>query len=361
MIPGSPLSRTLVFRADASVSMGTGHVMRCLALAQAWQDAGGRAVFAMAEAPAAVRARVLTEGVEVAPIEATAAGDDDARGVKDLARHYGAGWVVLDGYHFGTRYQREVNSGGPKVLLLDDDGFAESDLAEPSPVDLILNQNANATESMYARRGPYGRLLLGTQYALLRREFAEWKNWERKTTQTARHLLITMGGSDPDNLTSLVIKGLSLVKTEGVRSTIVAGGSNPHFGILQSLASSRGGTIQLHERVSNMPELMAQADIAIIAAGGTLWELLYMSCPVLSFARNPVQGRILDELRRSGVVHTLGDPKHVETATLALAIDQLAMSPERRASMSKLGRLQVDGEGARRVCEILAAPERSTK
>jgi len=350
---------SLLFRCDASVAMGTGHVMRCLALAQAWQDAGGRAVFAMADAPAGVRARVLNEGVEVAPVEIPAASYDDARRVKDLARHFRADWVVLDGYHFDAGYQHELKSRGPKVLLMDDEGFVEAGFVEPSPVDLILNQNCNATESMYAQREPYSRLLLGTQYALLRREFAEWQPWKRETSPTARHLLITMGGSDPDDLTGLVMKALSLVKAEGLRSTVVVGASNPNFDGRQRLALA-GERIRLQEPVSNMPQLMAEADMAIIAAGGTLWELLYMSCPVLSFARNAVQGRILDELCRSGVVQTLGDPIQVELATLALAIDQLAMSPQRRASMSKLGRRQVDGEGARRVCEILAAPGRSS-
>lgn len=188
---------SVLFRCDASVSMGTGHVMRCLALAQAWQDAGGRAVFAMAEAPAAVRDRVLTEGIEVAPIEAPSAGDDDARRVKDLARRYRADWVVLDGYHFGAGYQRELKSGGPKVLLVNDEGFAELGLVEPSPVDLILNQNPNATESMYVQREPYTRLLLGTQYVLLRREFMEWQGWKRDIAATAGQLLITMGAATP--------------------------------------------------------------------------------------------------------------------------------------------------------------------
>jgi UDP-2,4-diacetamido-2,4,6-trideoxy-beta-L-altropyranose hydrolase len=325
--------------------------MRCLALAQAWQDAGGRAVFAMAEAPGAVRARVLNEGAEVVLIEAPAASNGDARRVKDLARNYQADWVVLDGNHFGAAYQRELKSAGPKVLLLADEG-----LVERSPVDLILNQNSNATESMYVHREPSTRLLLGTRYVLLRREFAEWRRWERDISVTAHQLLITMGGSDPDNLTGLVIKALSMTKTEGLRSTIVAGGSNPHFDVLRGLVSA-DGRIQIQEQSSNMPGLMAQADIAIIAAGGTLWESLYMFCPVLSFARNSAQASILDDLQRSGIVQSLGDPKYVEPVMLALAIDELAAAGETRAKMSTLGREQVDGEGARRVCEILAASE----
>jgi UDP-2,4-diacetamido-2,4,6-trideoxy-beta-L-altropyranose hydrolase len=100
--------------------------------------------------------------------------------------------------------------------------------------------------------------------------------------------------------------------------------------------------------------LMAQADLAIIAGGGTLWELLYMSCPVLSFARNEVQAGILADLQAGGILQFLGDPRSVASASLAAAIDELASSSERREKMAMLGRLEVDGEGARRVCEIMA-------
>jgi len=341
---------SVVFRCDANVAAGTGHVMRCLALAQAWQAAGGRTVFAMSDATSAMRTRLLSEGVEVVPIEAPAASADDARQVKDLARQHRADWVALDGYHFNVGYQRELKSAGPKVLVLDDDGTEQH-----GPVDLILNQNSNAREDLYAQREPHTRLLLGTRYALLRREFVAWREWKRDTAPTACKLLVTMGGSDPDNLTSLAIHALSMLKTEGLRSTVVAGGSNPHRDSLQRLVSGAGRSITLQESVSNMPELMAEADVAIIAAGGTLWELLYMSCPILSFARNLVQARILDSLQREGVVQYLGDPQHFEPAKLAQAIDELATSFDRRARMSKLGRQQVDGQGARRVCEVLAA------
>jgi spore coat polysaccharide biosynthesis predicted glycosyltransferase SpsG len=100
---------------------------------------------------------------------------------------------------------------------------------------------------------------------------------------------------------------------------------------------------------------MAQSDVAIIAAGGTLWELLYMSCPVLSFARNSVQGSILESLHKKGIVQNLGTPHQYQAARLARVIEEFANLPDQRARMSELGRQQVDGEGARRVCDVLAA------
>jgi UDP-2,4-diacetamido-2,4,6-trideoxy-beta-L-altropyranose hydrolase len=338
----------LFFRTDASVAAGTGHVMRCLALAQAWQDAGGRAVFAMAESTAAVRSRLAAESVEVVPIGAEAGGRKDAQAVTELARYYRADWVVIDGYPFDATYVLELKSAGLKVLLIDDGGFER-----PCGADLILNQNFDATRNMYPQREDRTRLLLGMRYVLLRNEFLAWHDFRREPSPTTSRVLVTMGGSDPDNMTGLVIQALSMVTTEGLEATVVVGGSNPHFDSLGREASRSRTAIQLRHSCSNMPELMARADLAIIAAGGTLWELMYMSCPVLSFGRTPVQRRILGALHERGIVQHLGDPRHVGVSALALAIDELAASPARRAKMAELGRQQVDGEGARRVCELL--------
>jgi UDP-2,4-diacetamido-2,4,6-trideoxy-beta-L-altropyranose hydrolase len=337
----------LLIRADADVAMGTGHVMRCLALAQAWQDAGGRVVFAFAEATDSVRARISSEGMDAVAIEAKAASVDDAQRTRELAQRNGADWVALDGYHFDADYRDELRSVGQKLLLLDDEGIAARCSA-----DIILNQNSDAVEEMYPCREQHTRLLLGTHYALLRREFLPWRTWKKEISRSASQLLVTMGGSDPDNLTNTVIQALSGITTGGLRATVIAGGSNPHFDSLRGSVSN-SSAIRLEASASNMPELMAQTDLAIIAGGGTLWELLYMSCPVMSFSRNAVQSRILKDLHEREVVHHLGDPREVTLATLARTISELAASFDQRAAMAEAGRRVVDGEGARRVCEIM--------
>ena len=124
MIPGSLFFRPLLFRADASVSIGTGHVMRCLALAQAWQDAGGRAVFAMAESTAAVLEMLRTIGFEVLAVSARAGTDEDSRQTASLALEQGAEWVAVDGYQFGADFQRTLRAAGLRILFLDDNGHA---------------------------------------------------------------------------------------------------------------------------------------------------------------------------------------------------------------------------------------------
>jgi UDP-2,4-diacetamido-2,4,6-trideoxy-beta-L-altropyranose hydrolase len=340
--------RTLLLRCDASVATGTGHAMRCLALAQAWQNAAGRAVFAMAQSTAAVEERLLSEKMEVVPVESQPGSRDDARGVAELASQLAAGWVVVDGYHFDADYQRELKAAGLQVLVIDDDGRSDHYAA-----DLVLNQNAHADESLYSNREPYTRLLLGSRYVLLRREFERWREWKREIPVTGRKFLVTMGGSDPDDLTSRAIEALMQAGVEGLEAIVVVGGSNPHLESLQRLAAQCGESVRLLSDPSNLPDLMAWADLALIAGGGTLWELLFMGCSVLSYARNPVQAQIISQLSGEGIVRGLGYPPECSQTQTAAALVELANSQERRARFSQLGRERIDGHGAERVLELL--------
>ena len=227
--------RRLLVRCEASVAIGTGHVMRCLALAQAWQDAGGRAAFAMAMATPAVEERLRRESIEVVRLNAEPGSADDAKETIALAREKQASWVVVDGYGFGADYQAALKGAGMKVLFIDDNGHAEH-----YPADLVLNQNAHANEALYRNRESSTRMLLGPRYALLRREFAARRGWKREIPAIARNVLVTMGGSDPDNFTREAVGGVRAVKDESLRIRVLAGGSNPHFASLEELSMEKG-------------------------------------------------------------------------------------------------------------------------
>jgi spore coat polysaccharide biosynthesis predicted glycosyltransferase SpsG len=149
-------SHSLLVRTDASVAIGTGHVMRCLALAQAWQQAGGNVVFAMAEATPSLEARLRISRIKVMRLSATAGSAEDAARTSAAARGEKADWVVVDGYQFDSAYQAALRAEGLKVLFIDDNGEAA-----PYSADLILNQNAHATEALYCNREKHVHLLLG--------------------------------------------------------------------------------------------------------------------------------------------------------------------------------------------------------
>jgi len=339
------VSGTLIVRADASVSMGAGHVMRCLALAQAWQDDGGDVVFVMAQTLPALVERLETERFGVVCLNNGTFGQD-ATQFLDVARAKRASWIVLDGYHFHPEYQQAIKGANLNLLLLDDGGQAKRYFA-----DLVLDQNFRVAPVTYESREPSTRLLVGTSYAMLRREFFSLRNQKRDSPRVARKILITMGGSDADNLTLGVMR--LLVQIKELEVVAVVGDGNPHLQVLKRCASESAAEVRIVKNVMNMAELMAWADLAIIAAGGTLWELLCVGCPVLSFARNSLQAGILSSLDRSQVVHFLGYAKAFNRSVLATTIGDVVSDPLRRARMSERGRNMIDGRGAERVCKIL--------
>jgi UDP-2,4-diacetamido-2,4,6-trideoxy-beta-L-altropyranose hydrolase len=339
----------LLVRADASVTAGTGHVMRCLALAQAWQDIGGRVVFAMAESTPAVRERLRSERVEVVEIRGIAGSPEDSAQTAQQAANNGASWVVVDGYQFKAEYQLALKRAGFRILFVDDNGHADHYFA-----DLVLNQNAYATEDLYRSRESGTQLLLGLNYALLRREFRHW-NHEGGTKQPrGGRILVTLGGSDAANLTLKVIQALEQVRPASVEGMIVAGGSSPHTRSLETAAAEAKVNLRLASNVKNMPKLMAWADIAVSAAGTTVLELAFMGVPsiLLTVADNQVSNaRVWEKL---GMAENLGNAANLPTARLAAAVTALISDSERQMRMAHSARTLVDGLGADRVASRLA-------
>jgi len=335
--------QTLFIRADADSQMGTGHVMRCLAIAQAWLDQGGSTVFLMRQPGQGIRARVELEHARILEISADVGSADDAEETSRLVRENHGDWLVVDGYQFGAEYQDRLNASGLKLLFLDDCGHANRYSA-----DLVLNQNLHANESLYRNRTPETELLLGARYALLRREFLSWRNWKREIPSRASKVLVTLGGSDPDNATERVIEGVKLARQD-MEVTILVGVSNPHHAHLKKATAGLAG-ISLVENARNMAELMAASDIAIAGAGSTCWELCFLGLPSLLIDLAENQRPVSQELDRLGVAVDLGNSADVSPRKIADELVSLIGSPERRATMCERGRALIDGNGAARVC-----------
>ncbi len=338
----------LVFRADGNARIGTGHVMRSLALAQAWQDQGGRAVFLMDLKAPALGSRLQSEGMEVVFLSSPPGTAGDADEATELARRLGAGWVVVDGYHFGAAYQRQVREAGLKLLFIDDIGSAGENYA-----DLILNQNLHAQADLYPRRDAGARLLLGPLYTLLRREFGPWRDRQRQIAPAARKVLVTLGGGDPDNITSKVMQALGQMEWEGLEVLVVVGASNPHHQELRSAGRRMPHSLRLEQNVTNMPELMAWADLAITAGGSTCWELAFMGLPGLIIILADNQRPVGQWLGQAGVGVNLGWHASLSPGQISQAALRLLASPEIRGEMALKGQALVDGEGAARVLMLI--------
>ena len=330
----------LLVRADANVQIGTGHVMRCLALAQEWQDAGGSVTFAMRAPDAAIRRRLEVEKVVIEEI----AGNEDAAETIYIARRSGAHWVVVDGYGFQAEYQRAIQSGGFPVLFVDDYGHGGEYTAE-----LVLNQNLSADERLYADRSAKTRLLLGTDYALLRREFRARGARRNLFAPVARNVLITMGGADAENVSETALAAVMHLNLAEVEVKLAVGPANPHLDDLRSQANGSGIPVAVVDAPSQMPELMEWADVAVSAAGSTSWELLFMQVPFVGISVADNQRPSARRLSEMGLAVMLDWSSQMRSEDIASALKALIPDAHRRSVMARRGRELVDGRGVERV------------
>lgn len=340
------MAQMLVIRADANTQIGTGHIMRCLALAQAWQDGGGEAIFMMAMKVPALEERLKSEQMRVVNLLVEPGSSDDALQTANLALETKAIWVVVDGYHFSAGYQRIIKELGLRLVVIDDYGHAHHYYA-----DFVLNQNIYAHDGLYANKAPYTQLLLGIRYVLLRREFTKWRTWQRKIPNVASKVLVTLGGADSENVTLQVIQALQQIRAEKLEVLVVLGASNPHYVEIESVIRDSPFPIQLQSNVENMSELMAWADIAISGGGTTSWELAFMGLPTLILVLADNQQPIAEWLDTKNVAIHLSDVEELADQIIS-GIQQL-FAPKVWEDMSRSGRDLVDGKGAQRIVRLL--------
>ncbi len=339
--------KPLVIRADANPEIGTGHVMRCLALAQAWQDIDGEVIFIISRGNAKIEDRLRNEGFGVIGIPAVPGSRDDATTTITHAGEYRAEWIVADGYHFRDEYQKFIKEHGFRLLVIDDYGHADYYYA-----DIVLNQNPSATTSLYPCHEPYVRFLLGGKFVLLRREFMKWMPYQRTFPEKPKRVLVTLGGADIHNVTLSVIHALRNVRIPNIEVNVVVGAGNPHYEELEVAAGSFRNTIRLLKDVKDMPELMAQADFAICAGGGTSWEIAGMRLPSMIIIQSDNQQANAEELERSGIARNLGCYKSLSCETIRREIELFAEHYSQYAEKCST-KLVIDGKGARRVAAYL--------
>lgn len=341
------LDEPLLIRTDASPEIGTGHVMRCLALAQAWQAEGGPVYF-VGEITGGLASRLKDEGITVRALESTPGEKNDALETVRKAQAVGASWVVVDGYHFDGSYQRRLRGEGVRVLFFDDYGHADH-----YDVDLVLNQNIDAAATLYDNRSEHTELLLGPRYALLRKEFWPWREPRRTPQPEANRVLVTLGGADPDNCTEMAVRALGRLNREDLRCTVVIGGSNPNERTIAAAAERTDVSVDLRSDVSDMASLMAEHDIAVSAGGSTCWELAFMAIPNVIIVLADNQRGIAEGLEKAGASRNLGWYEEVSQADVASALDSILRDEEKHLKMAESAIDVVDGWGAERVaCDL---------
>lgn len=335
---------TLVIRADADSRMGAGHVMRCLALAQAWAGRGGEALFCGRLEAATLRERLAAEGFGLAE------PGPQAQDTVALLRERGlAGcWVALDGYHFGPEWQEALRAAGFRVLAVDDGARLPRYAA-----DVILAPDPAASPAAYV--APPGALILaGTGFRLLRRGFAGLPRPDRDPGQGAT-VLATFGGADAGNATRAAALGLEAALGPRDTALVALGPVNPHADSVREALAGVQYHFLLLQDVADMAALFARADLAVSAAGGSAWEMAAAGLPavLVPVAANQAPGA--DFLVQAGAAVSPGGPKSLAGPEFPALVRSLLRDPAQLESMSAAGRRACDGRGAERVARVLAA------
>ncbi|MCW8138888.1 MAG: UDP-2,4-diacetamido-2,4,6-trideoxy-beta-L-altropyranose hydrolase [Planctomycetota bacterium] len=337
---------SVLFRCDAGVGIGLGHVMRCLALAQELVDRGVAVRFAVRELPPSTRARLAAEGCVVDTIAGAPGGVRDAEETLSLVTAHRASWVVVDGYAFGVDYQRRLRGAGARLLWIDDLG----ELGEYA-VDLLLNQNLHGRQSHYfGRAAADARLLLGPSYTLIRRELRRAADGPR--VPRPRTALLAFGGADPDGLTLIAMEALSDERLSALHAVALVGPATPADPV-HARAEALGGRARVVVDPPEMATLLRGADLCVSAAGSIMWELALFGVPsafVVAAANQRENARCAADL---GSCMLIGAAGEVGPRQLADALAALDSDVALRSRLTATARGMVDGRGAGRVADAM--------
>ncbi|MGV8081471.1 MAG: UDP-2,4-diacetamido-2,4,6-trideoxy-beta-L-altropyranose hydrolase [Syntrophales bacterium] len=355
----------VAIRTDASMEIGTGHVMRCLTLAGALKAGGADVAFVCREMPGNLCSWIEKKGFRVCRLTGTSDGhssaappagtvhadwlgadwETDSRQTIDALASPGNGtdWLVVDHYAIGRPWESSLRPHAGRIMVIDD-------LADrPHEADLLLDQNYYMNPAgRYERLVPEPcRLLTGPRYALLREEFAEAAASGMEKDGRIRHVFVFFGGSDLNNETANVLQGLALLAGRDIETDVVLGPNNTNKKVLASIAAGMP-RVNIHESVENMASLMARADLAVGAGGITTWERCCVGLPALVIFTAFNQFEAIRDLAAAGYIHLLGESGRVTPEMIRDSIEAFVHHPERVLEISRKGKFLVDGLGTRR-------------
>jgi UDP-2,4-diacetamido-2,4,6-trideoxy-beta-L-altropyranose hydrolase len=361
----------IFFRVDASFEIGTGHVMRCMALAkELLRHTNSLIVFVCREHPGNLCNLIASCGFEVVrlnldndqkiivgtqhqtPHLAWLGIDqetDAAQTIASLKSETSWNWLIVDHYALDYRWETALRNVADRIMVIDDLADRKHDC------DLLLDQNY----FQYPHKRYNGiisekcKTLLGPKYALLRREFREIRKFCRMRGNGVARVLVYFGGNDPDNLTGMTLSALNDSKLKNLLVDIVIGTNNPHQDKLQTLADQRGGT-RLHIQPDGFTELLLRADLCIGAGGTTTWERLCLGLPslVITVAKNQEAFNI--ELNRDGLVSWIGKKENVSSIDIKISLLEMMEQLKRQPLFSERPN-PVDGLGTLRTTEKMIA------
>ncbi|WP_170005751.1 UDP-2,4-diacetamido-2,4,6-trideoxy-beta-L-altropyranose hydrolase [Marinobacter guineae] len=361
--------RFVMFRADASLETGSGHVMRCLTLAGELRDRGVQCVFLSCSQTGDLCSLIESSGFKVLRLEGRdeSLTDDDGSHVTDddwfdRMQQFDADqsiralagrqpdWLVVDHYALSEKWESELRPYCKKIMVIDDLANRSHDC------DLLLDQTYGRLPASYRKLAPSeSRLLCGAHFSLLRPQFSELRDssLQRRIRPRLQNILISIGGVDQDNLTHRALRVLdSLDWHQEKNVTVVMGPSSPWVEAIRKLAGSIKLKVEVLVGIGNMAEVMEQQDFVIGAAGSSIWERCCLGLPSAMVVVAENQVFAARELEETGAVRILESGERFEDSLTRVLMD-LDSYPGQLVAMSKAAAAITDGRGVFRVVATL--------
>lgn len=320
--------KTVAIRCDASVEIGTGHLMRCLTLANQLKKAGADIIFIGSNISAPLSKVITQIGYFYSDIQCnsvTWSQERDAESTTNAVNTVFNGkidWVIVDHYQLDSVWERKIRTLAKRVMVIDDLANRRHDC------DVLLDQNFYKNMSVrYEGLLPENCLtLIGPKYLLLRDEFLEARKSVKCRTGVVNRILVFFGGSDPTNQTERVLNAILSIENIKLDVDVVVGIENSFRERIERICYTHPNFIY-HCNISNMASLINAADLAIGAGGSAMWERCYLGLPsiTVTFADNQVE--VTRDLAQVGAIEYIGDVKEFDTSFYVNKLLDMMRSP----------------------------------
>lgn len=346
----------VVFRVDASVDIGSGHVMRCLSLADALSESGAECRFVCRDLPGNLASRIVARGysAELLPLALPyklPKADDDYAGWLQVAEEQDAanflanltstdGCVIVDHYALAAAWEQRVNEFCSRLVVVDD-------LCRQHHVDILVDQTLGRSVADY-RNGKINHVLAGSQYALLNKDFYPLRERRELVEEPATHrLIVTLGGIDQPNATLTIVRALAGMQLPWLeRIDVVLPPTAPHYAEVKHALADFGPPFVHHDFVTDMASLVAASTLAIGAAGTSTWERASLGVPAVLIPLATNQKGIAAAMIAANAAIVL--ERHQIDAMLCDALSELRGNWGRYVAANLL---VCDGLGSRRVAQ----------
>lgn len=337
-----------IIRADGSKRLGLGHIMRCLALAKELKKADVTPIFVIRNYDRAVKRKIEQSQCITKMIPASSSIKEDLLRTSKAVNQHNANIIITDLCNTDMlskiddykNYLKGLKNLGRILVTIDDLNSFDF------PSDIMINPSIFAEKLRYKTKDSKCKYLLGPKYFIFRSEFIKPRKRARLIRKHANRVLVSMGGSDLQNLTIKVVRALS--KIENLNVKIVAGPAYDNIPDLKHIVSELKN-YEIIVSPENMAELMLWSDVAVIAGGLTKYELAVTGTPGIAIAQAEHQIKLCRDFEKMGVIKYLGFGRKVKESLITNNVKKLLSDTDKRKAMSEKCKKSVDGKGAERV------------